>query len=65
MSAAQVNAIFENRDFVIPDDVKKVAVPVLAHRLILKGHAIFGGTENAEKAVCDILKRVKVPTEDI
>ena len=64
MRAAQVNAIFENRDFVLPDDVKKVAIPVLAHRLLLKGHAISGGTENAENAIHEILKRAPVPTEE-
>jgi len=65
MRASQITAILESRDFVIPDDVKKVAVPVLAHRLILKGHAIAGGSENAEAAIREILKRVAVPTEDI
>ncbi|MEN6315615.1 MAG: MoxR family ATPase [Clostridiaceae bacterium] len=64
MRASQVTAILGNRDFVIPDDVKKAAVPVLSHRLILKGHAISGGSENAEAAVRDILKRVPVPTEN-
>lgn len=64
MRAAQVSAILDSRDFVMPDDVKKVAVPVLAHRLILKGHAIASGTENAEAAIRDILKRAAVPTED-
>lgn len=64
MKAAQVNAVFEGRDFVMPDDVKKVAVPVLAHRLIVKGHAISGGSENAENAVREILKKVTVPVEE-
>ena len=64
MKAAQVNAVLEGRDFVIPDDVKKLAVPVLAHRMILKGHAIAGGTESSENAVRDILKRVTVPVEE-
>lgn len=63
MRAAQVRAILEDRDFVMPDDVKKVAVPVLAHRLIMKGHAIAGGTMNAENIVLEILKKVPVPTE--
>jgi MoxR-like ATPase len=65
MRAAQANAVLEGRDFAMPDDVKRVAVPVLAHRMILKGHAISGGTEQAETAVRDILKRVPVPTEEI
>jgi MoxR-like ATPase len=65
MKAAQVNAVLEGRDFITPDDVKKMAVPVLAHRLIIKGHAITGGTENAENMVRDILGTVRVPTEEI
>jgi MoxR-like ATPase len=35
--AAQAWALFEGRDFVLPDDVKLVAVPVLAHRLGMRG----------------------------
>lgn len=65
MKAAQVKAVMEGRDFITPDDVKNVAVPVLAHRLIIKGHAVFSGSENAEKTVVDILSRVPVPTEEI
>jgi MoxR-like ATPase len=65
MKAAQVNAVFEGRDFITPDDVKKMAVPVLSHRLIIKGHAISGGSENAENTIRDILGTVRVPTEEI
>lgn len=65
MKAAQVNAVLDGRDFITPDDVKKMAVPVLSHRLIIKGHAIAGGTENAENTVRDILGTVRVPTEEI
>lgn len=64
MKAAQVNAVLDGRDFVIPDDIKKVAAPVLAHRLIIKGHAIASGTQNEEAAIYEILKHVAVPTED-
>ncbi len=65
MKAAQVNAVLDGRDFITPDDVKKMAVPVLSHRLIIKGHAISGGTENAENTVRDILGTVHAPTEEI
>lgn len=65
MKAAQVNAVFEGRDFITPDDVKKMAVPVLAHRMIIKGHAISGGSENAENLIRDLLGTVRVPTEEI
>lgn len=64
MKASQALAILEGREYVIPDDVKKAAVPVLAHRLLLRGHAIAGGTQNSEAAICEILKRVPVPTEE-
>jgi MoxR-like ATPase len=65
MKAAQVNAILNDRDYVIPDDVKRVAIPVLAHRIVLRGHAIDSGTEKAEAAIRLILEQVHVPTEDI
>lgn len=63
MKAAQVAAVLKNRSFVIPDDVKEVAIPVLAHRLILKGHAITGGAKNAENAIVEILEKAPVPIE--
>jgi MoxR-like ATPase len=65
MKAAQICAVMDGRDFVMPDDVKNTAVPVLAHRIILKGHAISGGTLNAEISISEILKKVPAPTEDI
>lgn len=65
MRAAQMRAVFGGRDFVIPDDVKQAAVPVLAHRIILKGHAITGGTQEAEAAVTDMVKKVHVPVEEV
>jgi MoxR-like ATPase len=37
--AAQAWALFEGRDFVLPDDVKLLAIPVLAHRLGMRGRA--------------------------
>ncbi len=65
MRASQVLAVLENRDYVLPDDVKKVSVPVLSHRLIMKGHAISDSTGNAENVIRELLKKVPVPTEEI
>lgn len=65
MKAAQALAIFKNRSFVTPDDVKQAAVPVLAHRLILKGYAISGGTASAESVILDILKKTRTPVETV
>jgi len=39
LRAAQAWALFEGRDFVLPDDVKLLAIPVLAHRLGMRGRA--------------------------
>ena len=51
------------RDYVIPDDVKAVAVPVLAHRLRVRG--ALEQTDAQKKAVESCLAQVAVPTETI
>lgn len=55
-------AWLQGRNFVIPDDVKAVAVPVLAHRIIMD----FGRDNYKESVsfVKNIMQRTKVPTED-
>ncbi|MCL2169558.1 MAG: MoxR family ATPase [Defluviitaleaceae bacterium] len=57
--AAQAWALYNLRDFVIPDDVMKMAVPVLEHRLVLKQEARLRRTQ-ASEIVEGILKTVKV-----
>lgn len=39
MRASQAHALLDGRNYVIPDDVQKMVIPVLAHRLILKPEA--------------------------
>jgi len=53
-------ALSEGRDFLIPDDVKAVAAPVLAHRLILSAEARSSGMSE-EDLVADALARTPVP----
>ncbi|MCX8129214.1 MAG: MoxR family ATPase [Clostridia bacterium] len=65
MRATQVFAILKGRDFVTPDDIKSVAVAVLAHRIILKGHSVSGSASSAEIIIEDILKTVPVPVENV
>ena len=65
MNATQAYAAIRGRDYVTPDDVKKMAPSILAHRLILRGHSISTGVENAELVIEDLLKKVPVPTEKI
>jgi len=64
--AAKVWAAMEGRDYVMPDDVQYLAVPVLAHRLLLTGEARFSG-KTAESVVREVLASVAVPpkTEDL
>jgi MoxR-like ATPase len=60
MKLARAKAVLEGRDFVLPDDVKAVAVAGLAHRLILKPDPWIRGVKT-EAVVQEILKEVPVP----
>ena len=59
--AAQAAALIDGRDFVVPDDVKALAVPILAHRLIAKSSGLGGPTAATAEAVRDVLKQVPIP----
>ena len=61
--AAQACACVGGRTFVTPDDVKRVAVPVLAHRLILRG-SHHDAAAQAEAVIREILDGVPAPTEE-
>ena len=60
--AARATALMEGRDYVIPDDVKVLAAPVLAHRLVLRssGSGGSGGQGGAALVVEEILQSVEV-----
>ena len=60
MKAAQALALFDGVDFVTPDHVLEIAVPVITHRLVLDSQARFSGN-TAEDIVAGILKSVAVP----
>jgi MoxR-like ATPase len=51
------------RDYVLPDDVKAMAVAALAHRLLLKPELWVRGIQ-AEQIVRDILERIPIPKVD-
>ncbi len=58
--AVQAYALIQGREYVIPEDIQILAVPVLAHRIILQG-----GMSGGSKAVIkQILSAVSVPTEE-
>jgi MoxR-like ATPase len=62
--AAQAAALAAGRDFVVPDDIKLLAVPCLAHRLVLaQAHDSLGRIRaDGERLIHEIIHRVAVPT---
>ena len=63
LRAVQALAWIRGRDYATPDDVKRLAVPVLAHRLIVRG--LYGQTKPAETLIEDVLAETPVPTEAV
>lgn len=57
---AQARAWYHHREYVIPDDVRELAVPVLAHRLLLNVRVKQSGMESAE-ILRDLLQGLPVP----
>ncbi len=57
---AKAYAAMNGRDFVIPDDVKELALPILRHRIVLKPEAEIDGM-TTDKIIENILMQVKVP----
>ena len=60
LRVAKARALAEGRDYVLPDDVKAVARPVLAHRLILAPEARSAGL-TAEEIVGEAVEQTPVP----
>lgn len=61
LNAVRAYALVCGRDFVTPEDIKALAVPVLAHRLIIqRGSA----RHNSQAALLEVMDQVEVPTED-
>ena len=60
LRASQGYAMVQGRDFVAPEDIKSVAVPVLAHRMI----SDTSYTEEKETLICGLLNSIDLPTED-
>ncbi|MEQ9619369.1 MAG: MoxR family ATPase [Deltaproteobacteria bacterium] len=59
-SVAQARALTDRRNYCIPDDVKEMAVAVLAHRVVVRNEHMMG-QEGNEEALREVLQRVKVP----
>jgi MoxR-like ATPase len=57
-------AVIAGRNYVLPDDVKSAAVPVLNHRLILTSSEMLK-KNSAERIICEVLSKTPVPTETV
>lgn len=57
----QALAYSKGREYVLPDDVKELAVEVLAHRVVLETKAKYSGVSK-ESVISEILTKIKVPT---
>lgn len=62
LHAAQSFAWISGRDYVVPEDIKTVAGPVMAHRLVLSRG--YGGAVTGEKLIEAVMEQVPVPTEE-
>jgi MoxR-like ATPase len=60
MRVAQALAAFEDRDYLVPDDVKRAFLPVLRHRVLLKPEAELEGFD-ADRVLSDVIAAVSVP----
>ncbi|WP_151733979.1 AAA family ATPase ['Paenibacillus yunnanensis' Narsing Rao et al. 2020] len=64
LRASQGYALLQGRDYCLPDDIKAVAVPVLAHRLLLqRGPGVREG--QAAEVIRQALREVEVPAEPV
>ncbi len=59
--AAQAQAVLRERDYVSPEDIQSLVVPILAHRLRLTHSAKYGG-KTAAQLMMEVLDGVEVPT---
>ncbi|HBL85088.1 MAG: magnesium chelatase [Clostridiales bacterium GWF2_38_85] len=64
VKAAKAIAGFADRSYVLPDDIQRAAIPVLAHRLVLRSSARVKANEDSE-IINEIIKSVPVPTETV
>ena len=62
LRASQARALLEGRDYVAPEDVQRMAEPVLAHRLVLSAEARMRNS-TAERVLAGVMQGVQVPVK--
>ncbi|MBR4033268.1 MAG: hypothetical protein IKJ04_00530, partial [Clostridia bacterium] len=61
LNAARIAAACDGRDYCLPDDVRRVAVPVLAHRIISRTQSTVRMSDTNEKLIEFVLDSVEAP----
>ncbi len=61
--AARARAVIDGRDYVVPDDIKRVVKPVFTHRLVLTADASVRGADR-DTVIAEVLQTVPVPGSD-
>ncbi|HET8579199.1 MAG TPA: MoxR family ATPase [Methylomirabilota bacterium] len=61
LRAARAQALADGRDYLVPDDIKSLAVPALAHRVLVKARLGQSGGMDGEAAIRAVLQDVPVP----
>jgi MoxR-like ATPase len=62
LRAARAHALADGRDYLVPDDVKRLAIPALAHRVLLAGPAAADGSgAGADVVIRSIVQDIPVP----
>ena len=61
--SAQALALLEGRDYAIPDDIKRLVIPVFAHRVVINTRVVLGlsGTDAADRILEQLLALVDIP----
>ena len=61
--AAQALALTEERNYCVPDDIKRLVIPIFAHRLVISSRyaSSLRRSEEAEAVLREIMKAVSVP----
>ncbi len=60
MKVAQALALFDGKEFVAPEDIQEIAVPVIGHRMVMDPQARFSG-KTSHGVIDEILKTIPVP----
>ena len=60
LKASQAWAFFQKRDFVIPEDIKKMILPVLRHRLLIRQEAKLN-KRTSEDIISSIIDKINIP----